>query len=63
MHALENNTAPSESLDISFGRKLNANDHLKDRLIIKHLRRHKNNFLLDFDEPQNNPKEYGATDE
>jgi hypothetical protein len=63
MQTLESNTKPYESLDISFGRTLNAKDHLKDRLIIKHLRRHKNNFLFDFDEPQNDPREYGAADE
>ncbi|MCF8166727.1 MAG: hypothetical protein K9J35_08680 [Rhodoferax sp.] len=35
----------------SFSRKLNLEERPKDRLIIKHLRRRKNNFLFNFDEP------------
>jgi len=35
----------------SFSRKLDPEDRLKDRLIIRHLRNRKNNFLFDFDEP------------
>ena len=34
----------------NFGRRLDGQNRLKDRLIIQHLRRHKDNFLFDFDE-------------
>jgi hypothetical protein len=63
MQALENSVEPYEILDIHFGRKLNSKDRLKDRLILKHLKRRKNNFLFDFDEPQNDPKETGEANE
>jgi len=63
MKTLENSVEPDELLDIHFGRKLNLKDCLKDRLIIRHLRRRTNNFLFDFDEPQNNPRETGKTKE
>ena len=49
MEALEDNTEPYELK--SFSRKLNSDDHIKDRMIMRHLKRRKNNFLLDFDEP------------
>jgi hypothetical protein len=57
----ENNTEPHELK--SFSRKLNPEDLLKDRLIIRHLRQRKNNFLFDFDEPQNDRGELGEVDE
>jgi hypothetical protein len=63
MQTLENSVEPYELLDIHFGRKLNSKDRIKDRLIIKHLRRRKNNFLFDFDEPQNDHKENGDANE
>ena len=53
----ESNTEPYELKN--FSRKLDPENHLKDRLIIRHLRRRKNNFLLDFDKTltrQNNFK-------
>jgi hypothetical protein len=55
MEALENNTELYEPK--TFSRKLDPEDNLKDRMIMKHLRRRKNNFLIDFDEskkPKNN---------
>ena len=63
MQILESGVEPNELLDITFSRKLNSKDRLKDRLIIKHLRRRKNNFLFDFDEPQNDRGELGEEDE
>jgi hypothetical protein len=57
MQIMEISAEPNEQLDITFGRKLYSEDRLKDRLIIKYLRQHKNNFLFDFDEPQNDPRE------
>jgi hypothetical protein len=47
----------------SFSRKLDPEENLKDRLIIKHLRRRKNNFLFDFDEPSNTKRQYGVSHE
>jgi hypothetical protein len=52
MEALENNTELYEPK--TFSRKLDPEDNLKDRMIMKHLRRRKNNFLLDFDEAEKN---------
>ena len=63
MQTLENSVEPYELLDIHFGRKLNSKDRIKDRLIIKHLRRRQNNFLFDFDESQNDHKENGDANE
>ena len=63
MQTLENSVEPDELLDIHFGRKLNSKDCLKDRLIIRHLRRRTNHFLFDFDEPQNDPRETGKANE
>ena len=48
MEALEDKTEPYELK--SFSRKLNP-DHIKDRMIMRHLKRRKNNSLLDFDKP------------
>jgi hypothetical protein len=57
----ESNTEPYELKN--FSRKLDPENHLKDRLIIRHLRRRKNNFLLDFDEPTSRLKDFGANHE
>jgi hypothetical protein len=61
MEALEVNTELDELK--SFRRKLDPEENLKDRLIIKHLRRRKNNFLFDFDEPSNAKRRHGASHE
>ena len=61
MKALKDNTEPNELK--SFSRKLNPDDHIKDRLIIRHLRQRKNNFLLDYDEPIKAQKQFGASHE
>jgi len=47
----------------SFSRKLDPEDRLKDRLIIRHLRNRKNNFLFDFDEPTISKTYLGANHE
>jgi hypothetical protein len=57
----ENNTEPYELK--SYGRKLDPEDLLKDRLIIRHLRQRKNNFLFDFGEPQKDRGKLGEVDE
>ena len=57
----ESNTEPYELKN--FSRKLDPENHLKDRLIIRHLRRRKNNFLIDFDEPIKAQKQFGGRDE
>jgi hypothetical protein len=61
MKALEGNTELDELK--SFRRKLESEENLKDRLIIRHLRRHKNNFLFDFDEPSDTKRQYGTRNE
>ena len=61
MEALENNTEPYELK--SFSRKLNSDDHIKDRMIMRHLKRRKNNSLLDFDSPTKAQKNIGARHE
>jgi hypothetical protein len=60
MEALEDKTEPYELK--SFSRKLNP-DHIKDRMIMRHLKRRKNNSLLDFDEPTKVQKNVGARHE
>lgn len=50
MQPYENNSESNEQLGTHFGRRLDIQNRLKDRLIIQHLRRQKNNFLSDFDE-------------
>ncbi len=60
MKALKDNTEPNELK--SFSRKLNP-DHIKDRMIMRHLKRRKNNSLLDFDEPTKVQKNVGACHE
>jgi hypothetical protein len=57
----ESNTEPYEFK--SFNRKLDPEHYLKDRLIIRHLRQRKNNFLLDYDEPIKAQKQFGASHE
>jgi hypothetical protein len=57
----ESNTEPYELK--KFSRKLDPVNHFKDRLIIRHLRRRKKNFLLDFDEPVNIKKQVGVSHE
>ena len=57
MEALEDKTEPYELK--SFSRKLNP-DHIKDRMIMRHLKRRKNNSLLDFDEPKSPKKCWGT---
>jgi hypothetical protein len=61
MKSLENNTEPYELK--SFSRKLNPEDHLKDRMIMRHLRRRKNNVILDLEQPMNVQKNFGASHE
>jgi hypothetical protein len=61
MEALKDNTEPNELK--SFSRKLNPDDHIKDRMIMRHLKRRKNNSLLDFDEPTKVQKNVGARHE
>ena len=60
MEALEDNTEPYELK--SFSRKLNP-DHIKDRMIMRHLKQRKNNSLLDFDESTKVQKNVGARHE
>jgi len=61
MEALKDNTEPNELK--SFSRKLNPDDHIKDRMIMRHLKRRKKNSLLDFDEPTKVQKNVGARHE
>jgi len=61
MEALKSNTEPYDLK--SFGRKLDPEDNLKDRLIIRHLRQRKNNFLMDFDQPIKVQKKFRGGDE
>jgi hypothetical protein len=61
MKALKDNTEPNELK--SFSRKLNPDDHIKDRMIMRHLKRRKENSLLDFDEPTKVQKNVGARHE
>ena len=61
MQLNENNAEPLVLK--SFSRKLDPENYLKDRLIIRHLRQRKNNFLLDFDLPINARKNFGANHE
>ena len=61
MQLNENNAEPLVLK--SFSRKLDPENYLKDRLIIRHLRQRKNNFLLDFDLPINARKNLGANHE
>jgi len=56
----ESNTEPYELK--SFSRKLDPENRLKDRLIVRHLRKRKNNFLIDFDEPIKAQKQFGGRD-
>jgi len=57
----ESNTEPYEHKN--FSRKLDPEDRLKDRLIIRHLRQRKNNFLFDFDDPASSKTDFGVNDE
>jgi len=61
MEALKDNTEPNELK--SFSRKLNPDDHIKDRMIMRHLKRRKKNSLLDFDKPTKVQKKVGARHE
>ena len=61
MEALKDNTEPYELK--SFSRKLNPDDHIKYRMIMRHLKRRKKNSLLDFDEPTKVQKNVGARHE
>jgi len=61
MEVLEDNTEPYELK--SFNRKLNPDNHIKDRMIMRHLKRHKKNSLLDFYEPTKVQKNVGARHE
>ena len=61
MKALKDNTEPNALK--SFSRKLNPDDHIKDRMIMRHLKRRKKNSLLDFDEPTKVQKNVGARHE
>lgn len=61
MQLHEINTEPFELK--SFSRKLYPEDHLKDRLIIRHLRKGQNNFLLESDTPDNRPIQSGVNHE
>jgi len=59
MEALKDNNEPNELK--SFSRKLNPDDHIKDRMIMRHLKRRKKNSLLDFDVPPQSPKKCWST--
>ena len=61
MEVLEDNTEPYELK--SFNRKLNPDKHIKDRMIMRHLKRRKKNSLLDFYEPTKVHKNVGARHE
>jgi hypothetical protein len=61
MEALKDNTEPYELK--SFSRKLNPDDHIKDRMIMRHLKRRKDNSVLDFDESTKVQKNVGARHE
>ncbi len=61
MEVLEDNTEPYELK--SFNRKLNPDNHIKDRMIMRHLKRPKKNSLLDFYEPTKVQKNVGARHE
>ena len=61
MEALKDNTEPNELK--SFSRKLNPDNHIKDRMIMRHLKRRKKNSLLDFYEPTKVQKNVGARHE
>ena len=61
MEVLEDNTERYELK--SFNRKLNPDNHIKDRMIMIHLKRRKKNSLLDFDEPAKVQKNVGARHE
>ena len=61
MKALKDNTEPYELK--SFNRKLNPDNHIKDRMIMRHLKRRKKNSLLDFYEPTKVQKNVGARHE
>ena len=57
----ESNTEPYELK--SFSRKLDPENYLKDRMIMRHLRQRKNNFLMDFDEPASSKTDFGVNHE
>ena len=61
MEVLEDNTEPYELK--SFNRKLSPDNHIKDRMIMRHLKRRKKNSLLDFYEPTKVQKNVGARHE
>ena len=61
MEVLEDNTEPYELK--SFNRKLNPDNHIKDRMIMRHLKRRKKHSLLDFYEPTKVQKNVGARHE
>lgn len=61
MKVLEDNTELYELK--SFNRKLNPDNHIKDRMIMRHLKRRKKNSLLDFYEPTKVQKNVGARHE
>ena len=61
MEVLEDNTEPYELK--SFNRKLNQENHIKNRMIMRNLKRRKKNSLLDFYEPTKVQKNVGARHE
>jgi hypothetical protein len=61
MEAVENNAEPYELK--SFSRKLDPENHLKDRMIMRHLRLRKNNSFLDFNEQVKVQSDFGASNE
>ncbi len=61
MQLNENKAEPSELN--SFSRKLNPDVPIKDRLIIRHLRQGKNNFLVDSDDPTGSNADFGVNHE
>ncbi|MBU3621729.1 hypothetical protein [Polynucleobacter sp. CS-Odin-A6] len=61
MEAIENHTEPYELK--RFSRKLDPENHLKDRMIMRHLRLRKNNFSFNFDEPAKTQQNLGASNE
>jgi len=61
MEVLEDNTEPYELK--SFNRKLNPDNHIKDRMIMRHLKRRNKKSLLDFYDPTKVQKNVGARHE
>lgn len=61
MESLKKNAEPYELK--SFSRKLDPENHLKDRMIMRHLRLRKNNSFLDFNKQAKIQRDFGASNE